>query len=219
MNIEDRSRDSFGRFAKENVQPPQPVAANKPQPPHPKNANHAARPKTLADVTLPENTPSPRTGKIIATVLTEYLDSRPPHLPGTRPSEQNYSISERLTQARHPHQSTALLSFLSQDANSDVRTSVAENPGTDETILDFLAQNDRDTYVLSAVARNSRTTAETLTRLSERLSAPDRWVEKTALIENPNTPHKVIVKLSHDEDSLVRGQAKERLSRKKFATQ
>lgn len=216
VNVDDRSRDAHGRFAKENTPPPVAVSARKPEPPpaSARGATQASAPKTLADITLPgqETVDVESRGRhIIATVLTEYMDSRPTHHSDVAPASQKYSVSERVTQARRAGQKGAVLSFLSRDPNSDVRCGVAQNTETEEEVLAFLGENDFDTAVLAAVARHWHTSSETLAHMGRRLRGADRWVEKLALIGNANTPESTVETLADDPDPAVRERARARL--------
>lgn len=110
--------------------------------------------------------------------------------------------SSRLTIASAT-KSAAVLDALSQDAKSDVREEVADNPRTSATNLDTLSK-DPAAAVRMAVAENAATSHANLEMLSTDEVNYVRW----GVAHNERTLSSVLEVLVKDPDSYVRDEAK-----------
>jgi len=133
----------------------------------------------------------------------------------------------RAAVARHPGTpSETLHRMVERERNSDVRTSLSQNPKTPPADLESMSRGSG--YTMAGVARNPSTPEATLRRLSTATSTgnhvraqvaanpaapvdviarlavePDAWVRKHAA-SNPSLPSPALRALSSDDDDQVR---------------
>ncbi|HEX8186602.1 MAG TPA: hypothetical protein VF747_17675 [Blastocatellia bacterium] len=99
--------------------------------------------------------------------------------------------------------STDILQLLSEDASSDVREAVADNPKTPSGVLIALAA-DTASSVRMAVAENVKTPGSSLEKLATDAINYVRW----GVAHNESTPPAILKSLTKDPDKHVSDEAK-----------
>ena len=121
---------------------------------------------------------------------------------------ESMSTDEKLRLLRS-NASPEILEKLSEDEDSRVRETVAENPKTPVDILRKLALDEDDDVRWGAI-QNPNMTAEALKKLAE----DEDWAVRETVAENPKTPVDILRKLALDEDKHVSKAAEKQLRKR-----